>query len=52
MVRELFKMLIEVDVEVVVAVLLDLLDVVITPLLVEIVDDFGVIEVPADVVIS
>ena len=52
-VRELFNMLIVLDVEEVVELLFDSLDdVVITPVLIEIVDNFGEIEVPAEVVIS
>ena len=53
MVREFFNMLIVLDIEEVVELLFDSLDdVVITLVLIEIVDDFGEIEVPVEVVIS
>ena len=52
-VREFFNMLIVLDIEEVVELLFDSLDdVVITLVLIEIVDDFGEIEVPVEVVIS
>ena len=53
MVREFFNMLIVLDIEEVAELLFDSLDdVVITLVLIEIVDDFGEIEVPVEVVIS